>query len=106
LDPCTLELLKFSEDSRFKAPKDAVVRSLYLSIGLRVGHCGPSYVDLLFIAEVDKCASHELGAIFSDDRVHDRCMTSLMNSIATSELAVATGLASIHLVNLSAMTNK
>jgi len=53
LDPSVLELLKFSEDLRFKAPKDAAVRSLYLSIGLRVGHCGPSYVDLLFATEVE-----------------------------------------------------
>ena len=36
-----------------------------------MGHYSPSYVDLLFITEVDKCASHELGAIVSDDHVHD-----------------------------------
>ena len=35
-----------------------------------------------------------------------RFMTSLMNSTVTSELAVATGLASIYLVNLLIMTNK
>ena len=31
----------------------------------------PSYIDLLFIIEVDKCASHELGAIVYDDCIHD-----------------------------------
>ena len=35
-----------------------------------------------------------------------RFITSLMNSTAASELAVATGLALIHLVNLSIMINK
>ena len=108
LDPSTLNLLEFLEDSRFKAPKDATIRSFYLTVGLGMSHCNPSYVDLLFIMEIDKRASRELGAVVSDDRVHDPYLfiTSLINSTAAFELAVATGLASIHLVNLSIMTNK
>ena len=36
-----------------------------------MSHCSPSYVDLLFITEVDKSAPCELGAIVGNDRVHD-----------------------------------
>jgi hypothetical protein len=36
-----------------------------------MGYHYPSYVDLLFIIEVDKCTSHELGVVVYDDRVHD-----------------------------------
>jgi hypothetical protein len=51
--------------------KDATIHSFYLTVGLGMGHYSPSYVDLLFIIEVDKHASHELGAILGNDHVHD-----------------------------------
>ena len=70
-DPSSLELLELLENPRFKASKDAAVCSLYLSISLGVGYCSPSYIDLLFVAKVDKCASHELGVIIYNDGIHD-----------------------------------
>lgn len=33
--------------------------------------CSTSYVDLLLIGDVEKRASHELGAIVCDDCIHD-----------------------------------
>ena len=68
----------------------------------------PSLVDLLLIVEVDKPTSHELGVVVCDDCVHDTVTVYdfITNSPAISELAVAIGLALIHLVNLSIMTNK
>ena len=82
--------------------KDASIRPFYLTVGLGVGHYNPSYVDLLFIIEVDKCTSRELGAAVCNDCVHDPILVYDL----LDEQAVAMGLASIHLVNLSTMTNK
>ena len=36
-----------------------------------MGYCSPSYIDLLFITEVDKHVSYELGAVVGDDHIHD-----------------------------------
>ena len=53
------------------ASEDATIRPFYLTVSLGVGHCSPSYIDLLFITEVDKRAPCELGAVVSNDCVHD-----------------------------------
>jgi D-serine dehydratase len=74
-----------------------------------MSHCSPSYVDMLFITNVDKSAPCELSVVVGDDHVHDPIPVYnllLMNSTAASELAVATSLGLIHLVNLSIMMNK
>jgi hypothetical protein len=36
-----------------------------------MGHYSPSYVDLLFVIEVDKHAPCQLGVVVSNDHVHD-----------------------------------
>ena len=68
LDPSILEPFQFPKDLGFKTSEDATIHPFYLIVSLGVGHCGPSYIDLLFVIEVDKHASRELGAVVGDDR--------------------------------------
>jgi hypothetical protein len=85
-----------------------VVGTFYLPIRHGMSHGGLVHPDVVILAEVQELSAGELGAVVGDDGVWDpkRWMMLVKNATACSDLMLFRGRTSIHLENLSMVTNR